>query len=102
MNSKLGLAAAILTVSLLFGCSYVRQRHAIDPPLGCRSCHAEAIEGNWHVLLKPAGIHSEMDSGHPVRVREDRDPGSRQMRSCFVCHHAPDRTHLLYKGIYDH
>lgn len=102
MSWKVGSAAAVLVLLFLSGCSYVRHRKAIDPPMGCRSCHAGPVEGNWHVLFKPATIHSETDSGHPVSIGVTGDSETRPMSSCFICHHAPDRKHLLYKGYYEH
>lgn len=102
MSSKLRLIGMILIVFLVSGCSLFNYQSTIEPPEGCRSCHVEPIKGNWHVLLKPAALHDELDSGHLEQEINNIRPVTSQMRPCFVCHHSPDGSHLFYKGNFSH
>lgn len=100
---RLGLAVTAALFFLLAGaCSLVHQHRRIASPPGCSQCHQEQIEGNWHVLFKPATIHDETDSGRAEINASGRPPRDSEWRRCFSCHHTPAKDHAFYRGLYDH
>ncbi len=87
----------------LSGCAALFHSHGrIPPPEGCTQCHSKPIEGNWHVLFKPAAINDEQDAGHGSVIAGGKPPADGQPRRCFTCHHTPAKNHGWYRGTYDH
>lgn len=106
------LAAFIVAITLLPGCTMFKAWKSIPPPGGCDQCHTVAISNNWQVAYASVSLTDERNrlafQTPQQTIPDTRQPESSlelrkvQESKCFECHRAPNSAHTGRKGRYHH